>query len=162
MPVVKQRWTVDAQPFDELSHFARSFGEFAFDIYEETAAEIEPEMLADLQFYPPVPPGSKYVRTFKLRDSWVIRIYPVSESEFVFEVSNDAGYTQWVVGSLAQSVEAAARFQRDFHKKNGWILATETVTFWFETFLDLYESRFDQALGQFGSSSVNRRATTRI
>lgn len=162
MAVVKSTWKVDTRALDELSHFASSFNAQAFTLAEQVGAEIAVPLLNELQHYPPVPPGSKYLRTFKLRDGWRIDIGQAGGGQFRFEVSNSTDYTVWVVGSLATAREAAARFQRDFHRANGWFLATDTVTFWFNAFMEEYRERFNAQLSEFGMASGSRRARTRL
>lgn len=162
MAVIKSTWKVNVQPLEDLSYFADSFGEEAFDIFEAVGAEIEPLLLDELRTYPPVPPNSTYRRTYKLRDNWQVRIYAAGSDQFRFEVSNDTDYAVWVVGSLAMAREAAARFQQAFHKANGWQLASDTVTFWYEAFLEEYQQRFEDELAEFGGFTLTRRARTRI
>jgi hypothetical protein len=157
---IKQNWLVNAQPYADLMHFVDSFEDMAYGLFVETAAEIEPLLLDELRHYPPVPPGSKYIRTFRLQNGWFVDIIQ-SGGEFLFQVGNDVEYAQFVVGSLAQAVAAAARFQRDFHKAHGWQLGAETVTFWFEAFMEEYRGRFNAELAKFGTTSGGRRASTR-
>lgn len=158
--VIKQAWKVNTQTYDDLSHFVDSFGQIGFSLFEQSSAEITPFLLDELKFYPPVPPNSRYQRTFKLRDGWYVRIGMVGEGQFKFEVGNDTFYAAFVVGSLAQARDAAARFQRDFHKAHGWLLATDTVTFWWMAFLEDYQGRFETELGKFGTFEGGRRART--
>jgi hypothetical protein len=161
MAVVKSTWKVDTAALDNLNHFATSFNSMSFSLFEQVSAEIAPPLLNELQHYPPVPPGSKYIRTFRLRDGWRVDIGAAGDGKFRFEVSNNVDYTVWVVGSLATAREAAARFQRDFHRAHGWFLATDTVTFWFNAFMDEYQERFDAQLASFGITTGGRRARTR-
>lgn len=162
MAVIRQRWTVNVTPLEDLSYFVASFGELAFELFEQAGAVIESPLLDELRDYPPVPPNSTYERTYKLRDNWRVRIYANGTDEFVFEVSNDTGYAVWVVGSLATVRETAARFQREFHRAHGWILARDTVQFWYEALLEAFQSRFEDELETFGGFTVSRRARTRL
>lgn len=162
MAVVKSTWKADTRALDDLSHFASSFDAMTFSLAEQVSAEIAPPLLNELQTYPAVPSGSRYIRTFKLRDGWRVDIGEAGKGQFRFEVSNSTDYTVWVVGSLATAREAAARFQRDFHRAHGWFLATDTVTFWFNAFMDEYRERFDAQLSEFGMASGGRRARTRL
>lgn len=160
MPV-QQKWTINTKPIEDLSHFIDSLDQITYDLFAQTTAEIEPLMLDELRAYPPVPAGSKYVRTFRLRDGWRIEIAQAGSGQFIFRVTNDVEYTQFVVGSLALANAASARFQRDFHKANGWQLASPTITFWFEAFLEEFQERFLRELGQFGTiTGSSRRAFT--
>lgn len=160
MPV-RQTWTFNTQPIDGLVHFIDSIDQIAYDIFAQSAAEIEAPLLDELRTYPPVPADSKYVRTFKLRDGWRIEIAQAGSGQFIFRVTNDVEYTQFVVGSLALANAAASRFQRDFHANNGWQLASPTIQFWFEAFLEEFQGRFLRELGQFGTiTGSTRRAFT--
>lgn len=162
MAVIKQAWKVNAQTYDELSHFVDDFGQIGFSLFEQSSAEIAPLMLEDLSAYPPVPPNSKYKRTYRLRKGWTVSIGMVGEGQFKFEVSNNVDYTVWVVGSLAQARSAAADFQRDFHAEHGWRLATDIVSIWWAAFLEDYQGRFEDELGRFGTFESGRRARTRL
>lgn len=158
---ISQKWVVNTKPLDDLAHFADSFEQIAFGVFDEVAQEIEPLLLDELRHYPPVPPGSTYIRTFRLQEGWHVFILQQAGS-FIIRVSNEVEYSQWVVGSLAQAIAAAAAFQRVFHREHGWQLATETVTFWFEAFMEAFEQRFADELGQFGTFTSRRRARTRL
>lgn len=160
MVVITQAWLVSTDPLDDLIYLANSFGQIGYDIFQQTAAEIEPFLLEELRHYPPVPPGSKYVRTFKLREGWAVRIGQVGVTQFRFDVYNRTHYSAWVVGSLAQNRAIAESFQREFHRANGWQLATDTVTFWFQAFLELYQEKFDGVLAGYGTLKTKRRART--
>lgn len=162
MAVIKSTWTVNTAPLEELSHFVDSFDVIGFSLFEQSSAEISPFLLDELKTYPPVPPNSKYKRTFKLRDNWRIDIGQAGAGQFKFEVSNSTDYAVWVVGSLAMAQDAAGRFQRDFHKAHGWQLAGETVSFWFEAFLEDYQTRFEDQLAAFGGFTLKRRARTSL
>jgi len=162
MVVVKQAWKVNAEPLGQGAELIANFQTRAFSLFEQEAAEVAPDLLTDLQFYPAPPPNSTYERTYKLRDGWQMFIGQVSGSLFKFEVSNSVGYTQWVVGSLAQARSAAARFQRDFHRSNGWELATDKVTFWFQKLKASYQARIEEELTRDGIFTLKRRARTRL
>jgi hypothetical protein len=162
MAVIKQAWKVNVQPLEDMAEFAGNLDDKAFQLFEQSTAEIEQGLMDDLRTYPAVPPNSTYERTYKLRDNWSASIGQAGDGLFKFEVSNDTDYAVWVVGSLAQMREAAARFQQEFHRDNGWELATDKVTRWFNRLLEDYQSRFENELAEFGGFTLKRRARTRI
>lgn len=75
---------------------------------------------------------------------------------FQFIVSNLTKYTPWIVGSLAKVRSIAAQFQRDFHQRNGWPLAVDTIDFWFDVFITEFEDEFDNRLSEFASRKTRR------
>lgn len=139
----------DTTPLDKLSQYLTSFDEHALKIFADTANEvfneIRAQMLEALQFYPPVPAGSTYVRTFRLRRGWELTL-EVSGSAVYVVVKNATPYTRWVVGALT-TVDAAARAtQRAFHARNGWPIALNTTRFWFDQFKDAFIEAFTEAI----------------
>lgn len=153
--MIRASFTVSAeadeglQRFDQfLKDFDRVVGELASD----TFAEIRQPFLNELQFYPPVPPNSRYRRTYRLRNSWTVRLVKVNGAYQIFTL-NATPYAKWVVGSFDQR----RNYQTDFHARNGWPLANQTVTFWYAVFQEEYQARFDRYLAGFGIFSVRRR-----
>lgn len=136
-------------PLDRLSQYLQTFDENALRIFAETAnevfAEIRAQMLEALQFYPPVPAGSTYVRTFRLRHGWQLELQIAGSAVYVV-VKNATPYTRFVVGALT-NVDAAARAtQRAFHARNGWPVALNTTRFWFDQFKDAFIEAFIDAI----------------
>ena len=158
--VVKITVTGTVEPLDALKAWLNDIQDTGRDLAEQVWQEIRVPLLDELRFYPPVPPNSRYRRTFRLRRGWAAVLERTTDG-YRIVVSNDTRYTQWVVGSLAQNRNAAARFQQDFHNRNGWPLATDTVTFWINAFDEEYEKAFNAELDGFAQTYNKRRAFTR-
>ena len=133
---------------DNITETMQGIGQVAF-------STIEQPFLRDLRFYPPVPAGSRYKRTFKLKRGWKA-FYESIISGFQIVVSNLTKYTRWVVGSLDIVRSTAISFQRKFHARNGWPVATDIVDMWFNIFLDEFEDAFDRELSDFASRKTTR------
>lgn len=157
--VVKSNLKTDIEALDGLEVFLEDIGNMAFEIGERVFNTIKDPLLNELQFYPPVPPNSKYKRTYKLRRGWGVFFIRPSASQFTMTISNEVKYTQWVVGSLAINGQ---RFQRDFHKANGWFQANKTSDFWFNAFNEDFAKEFNAELGEFAKSQSRKRAVTRL
>jgi hypothetical protein len=157
--VIRARLSTNTKPLDDLAEFAGDFARIAADIGEDVYLSIEDDLVDELRYYPPPPPNSSYQRTFKLRDGWEVS-YGRDGNGFAIRVENDTSYSKYVVGSLAQARAAAASFQADVHKGR-WVLAADTIGFWFEAFLAEYQTRFTAELSKFGTTSTSRRAFTR-
>jgi hypothetical protein len=157
---VRQKLVTTSTVDKDLDHFVNDFNNIAKSLGQEAFAQVDEPLLDELQFYPPVPSGSTYVRTYRLRRGWKAGIVDLGSDKFAFFVTNDVNYTQWVVGSLAQAESAAASFQASFHAANGWFLATKTVKFWFDTYVELLDEGFARELSKFGTISNRRRAFT--
>lgn len=139
----------DTTPLDRLDQYLTTFDENAKRIFAETAtevfAEIRQQMLEALQFYPPVPAGSRYKRTFRLRRGWQLDL-DINNNAVYVVVKNATPYTRYVVGTLT-TVDAVARAtQRAFHARNGWIVALDTTRFWFDQFKDAFIEAFIEAI----------------
>lgn len=152
---------VNTKPLDGLEAYMAQFPQKAAEVGAQVYAEIRPHLLNELRFYPPVPPGSRYKRTLRLRNAWEVTFESTSEG-FRLGIRNGMHYAARVVGSLAQNIQAAARFQRDFHARHGWVLATKTATFWFDAFVDEFTAAFMADIGEFASTTTTRRAGTRV
>jgi len=66
------------------------------------------DLVGKAQKYPPVPQGSKYQRTNKLRNSWT---YQVSNDNEVLRLGNNVEYAPYVMGRGEQS---------RVHELHGW------------------------------------------
>lgn len=151
----------NTEALEGLEVYLDDLQENAKTVARATFNKVEPFILDELRFYPPVPPNSTYKRTFRLRQGWHLE-FDETSGGFRFVIRNRVPYTQWVVGSLAQKPSVAARFQRDYHARNGWPLATETASFWIDAFAETFNDDFVGELGEFASTSITRRAATRI
>lgn len=157
--VIRSRWKVNTKVLDDLAAFAGDFTRIAGDIGEDLINQFDDGLLDELRYYPPPPANSSYVRTYRLREGWTVTIQRESEG-FSIIINNPTPYAKYVVGSLATARATAASFQADIHKGR-WPLTTDTVSFWFEGYLEAYQARFMNELGKFGTISSSRRAFTR-
>ncbi len=149
-----------SEPDKDIVQFADDFARLSKKIGQRAFKKIEIPLLDELRFYPPERPNQRYVRTYRLQRGWKAGIVQLGVNSFGLVVSNDTDYTAFVVGSLAQAISAAARFQADVHR-NRWQLATETVKFWFEAYLEELNKEFESELAQFGTIRNSQRAFTR-
>lgn len=153
--MLKSRLIVNARPFDELrrfQHFLTDYNGVVGDLMKETLQVVRPPLLDELQFYPPVPAGSRYRRTYRLRRGWDVRLVNSGEG-YEIQVVNGVVYTKWVVGSFDQR----RNYQTAVHQRNGWPLARNTVRFWFAAARDDFSARFNKYLSGFGVLTINRR-----
>lgn len=149
------------EPLSGLEAYLEKCPEKAAEIGQAVFDEIKPALLEALRFYPGVPAGSRYVRTFTLRNNWEVT-FESTQVGFQIAIRNSTRYALWVVGSLAQNANAAKRFQRDFHAQHGWPLATNTAKTYFDKFTDEFVEAFASDLQEFTSVAFRRRAVTRI
>ena len=152
--VASVRSITNVSVLDENKAFIEDITNAMQDIGKVAFSTIEQPFLRDLRFYPPVPAGSRYKRTFKLKRGWKA-FYEAITSGFQIVVSNLVKYTRWVVGSLDVVRSTAVLFQRKLHKRNGWQQATDIVDMWFEIFLDEFEDAFDRELADFATRSTS-------
>jgi len=153
--VVSTRSVTTINPLDDFIDYVDSIESFVQDIGRDTFDKVRNPFLSALRFYPPVPPGSRYKRTFRLRRGWKLFIQTMVNG-FELIVSNLTKYTPWVVGSLAKVRSAAAQFQRAFHRKNGWPLAVDIIDMWFDIFISEFEDEFDSQLSEFATRKTRR------
>lgn len=141
--------TGDTRPLDRIETGLQNFNERTLAILHDVAAEVFDEirvaMLEALRFYPPVPAGSKYVRTFRLRRGWDVRLEFTGNGVFLV-VRNATPYTRYVVGLLTTADAAARATQRAFHARNGWPVALDTTRYWFDIFKDAFIEAFIEAV----------------
>jgi len=134
---------------DRLDGYLRTFDENARQLFAtiatEVFAEIRAQMLEALQFYPPVPAGSTYVRTFRLRRGFQLTL-EISGSALYVVVKNQTPYTRWVVGTLSNIDSVARSTQRAFHARNGWPITLTTTRFWFDRYKDAFIEAFIEAV----------------
>lgn len=157
--MIRQRWKIDTKVLDDLAAFAGDFTRMSADIGERAYRRIGDDLLDELQYYPAPRPNQQYQRTMRLKNGWDVG-FERSNDGFGVEIENDTPYAKFVVGSLAQSIATAASFQAWMHKGR-WPLATETILFFYEAFLEVYQDEFARELAQFGTTSTSRRAFTR-
>lgn len=168
----------DTQALDGLIAFVDQFDDVAFEAFEETVADIQPALLAELRDTPGKPKyplrwasdkqrkfvmaklraegNLPYQRTGKLAAAWTVDIER-NGSTFAMVVQNPATAAPFVYGSLAQNRSAALRFQQPFHQDTGWQAATDTVAFW----QNAVNEDFAQNLNKIAQVRFRRRAFTR-
>lgn len=157
--LIRSTWQINTRPLDDLAEFAGDFTRLATEIGESVFQDLEEDLLDELRFYPAPPANSTYIRTYRLRDGWNVHLAHEGNG-FAVILTNDVSYAKYVVGSLAKAKAAAARFQAAIHKDR-WPLATETASFWYEAFLEVYQERFAAELAKFGTITASRRTFTR-
>lgn len=161
MAFISVRMDANVAPLEGLEAYVKAFPKKAQELGRETYEEIRPMLLSELRFYPPVPAGSRYQRTYRLRKNWQVGFEATGEG-FRITIQNGTRYAVWVVGSLAQDVFAAQRFQREFHARHGWVPVAKTAAFWFDAFVESFIDAFKADIGEFASATFKRRAFTRI
>jgi hypothetical protein len=163
--MIRAQWITDTSALDAYIDYAEHFDQRAVDIAEEVYSDLADDVLDELRKYPPPPVGSKYKRTYRLKNGWEISIVP-SSGGFTIEIRNTAvsprgrSYPKRVVGSLATARATAAAAQAWMHKGR-WPLAADTVNAWYELFMEEYQARFARDLAEFGTTTSRRRAYTR-
>ena len=183
MPISTQL-NIDIQPIEELSYFLDDFQLEVYRIAEYTSAEVQPFLIDELGYYPPrrqypadyplewtserqrkfvmaklrrennIP----YRRTYRLRAGWRVGLSRVGGG-FAFRVENASDYAQFVVGSLAKDTSRAQAYQQQFHRKTGWVLASDTIAFWFDAFTERLNENVQQELGYIAGDGTARRST---
>ena len=159
--VVKIKQTTDVTLLEDMKAYTEGYNKLVADEGRRIFEGIKPPLLDELRFYPDKPPNSTYERTNTLKEGWFAE-FQSGQNGFNANIGNDTDYTQWVVGSLAQDRDAAARFQQEFHANNGWPLATDTVGFWLDAYVEDLDAWHQEELSQFGGINQKRRAYTRI
>lgn len=176
--MIRIKATFDTRALDNLEAFVDQFADVAYMAFEETVADIEPVMLAELETEPPKPTyplrwasdkqriavmiklrkenNLPYRRTGKIRQAWVTELAR-SGNAFTFTVANTAPASVFVYGSLAQNRTAALRFQQPFHQDTGWQAATDTVSYW----QNAIQEDFAKNLNKIAQVQFKRRAYTR-
>jgi hypothetical protein len=137
------------ESLDQLNGYLTNFDDNARRIYYAVAVEVFAELraliLEAIQFYPPVPAGSRYIRTFRLRRGWQVDLHLFANTvELV--ISNATPYTAKVVGTLINNDALARATQEAFHANNGWPVALDTARFWFDRFKDAFIEAFVDAI----------------
>lgn len=133
-----------------LDTFDETTRKLAADTAREVYDEIHAQMLAALRFYPPVPTGSRYKRTFRLQRGWQIDLDISSSGGSLaidLVVKNATPYTGKVVGTLTNIDAVALATQQAFHARNGWPLALNTTRYWFDQYKDAFIEALIEAIG---------------
>jgi len=157
--MIRNRWDIDVSSINDLILISDRYTDLVEETGQETFDALYGNLTDELQYYPPPPPDSTYIRTFKLRDGWEIRLRRTDNGiEVVIE--NAVSYGKFVVGSLAKAIAAAKAFQAKVHQGR-WPLATETVQFWYQAFVEEFEKRLGEKIRIEVKAKVSKRAFTR-
>lgn len=101
-----------------------------------------------------------YQRTGRMANAWEFDVVTGADG-IAFIIQNPIAYSRFVVGTLAQNINRATVPQQRFHRRTGWVAATETVQFWLDVLDEEYEYRVDERMGGVGTASErNRRSYT--
>lgn len=171
---------------DGMYVFLDRFNEIVAETGEQTAAEITPELLAELQKQPPARTanspkiewtsdkqrrayfatdgfgaGIPYQRTGGLAAAWRV-VTQTTATGFRMVVENPNRAARFVYGSLAKNVGAASRFQQKFHKTTGWITAAPVVHEWMDIAQSLYRVRLNERIAGLGVTIKRRAVTPRL
>jgi hypothetical protein len=157
--MIRSNWKINTKPIDDLIERAADFGDLVGGLAEEVFAEREAELLYELQDYPPPRPNQKYQRTYRLKNGWEVGGNRTPNG-FEVEIDNSTPYAKYVVGSFAKSRTAAAEFQAEVHQGR-WVLAVDTLNFWYEDFTEDFNQKFAASFAQFGTASISKKAFTR-
>lgn len=133
----------DLKPLDNLTQFVTRYPQYAARIVRAEVAEA-PTLLGELQAYPPVPQGSKYKRTFKLRDGYKTQVF-IRGTEVLVEVKNTS--------DRKRHLYVKGRRQTIRHRQNGWRKDDEIIRTW----LPRFRLRLTEALTTGARSLTNIR-----
>lgn len=178
--MIEGKITINSQPIEELAGFVTGFNTVIAEIGQDIANEIEPHVLNELQYYPAPWTGGKrrwtserqrkfvmaklrrennlpYQRTGGLGKSWSVATETV-EGTFKVIVQTSADIAKYVVGSLDfRSRNNAMRPMQRMHQDTGWFPAIDTVRYWFDTALELFEEKLDARLGDLVAKTTAQR-----
>lgn len=153
--MIRTRITVNSQPLIDMERFVSDFARITGDLGEEVGRKIVPLLLDEMQHYPPVPAGSTYKRTFRLRRGMKARIVR-SGSEVQLIAENNTPYAKWVVGTF----DRRRKYQTRKHARTGWVLLAATTSEWQDAFTEEYRKGFDRMIdstaGKFSTVRRNR------
>ena len=167
---------------EDFVDYLEDIQDTSYQIAEETAEDIRPQFLADIQ--QPAPPvqypiqwtserqrraffatngfgaGIPTRRTGALEDAWTFGITRGSDGQFIVLIQNNKDYSKFTGGSLAQDRTQALRFQQRFHRNTGHLPYTDVVTFWLDAWQETYERKMDARFAEFAKLKTKKRAFT--
>lgn len=149
--MIRSSVEVNAEPLIALDSFVRDFENVVTDIATEAFNVVRGPMLNEMRYYPAVPAGSKYKRTFTLRDGMDVRLIREG-GRITLQASSKARYTKYVVGTF----DKRRRYQTRKHRQTGWPLIADTVRFWQDAYLDEFNTRFSKVDVYGGVRTVTR------
>lgn len=182
---IRTTLTGDFKAFDDMIEFVDNLSVINQFALEEAANAIEPDLLNELQTEPPkrsypndyplewesdkqrkayfatdgFGAGIPYKRTGKLAAGWTTDIVTNGLS-VSFVIENPSSAAKYVYGSLAQDINAASRFQQQFHRITGWQSVAATVDFYLDAMIEQYQDTLDGQIRDFGQGRLSRRAYT--
>ena len=185
MPI-RLRFDANIDALDGVYAFLERFDEIVFEAGEATAAELTPDILAELQRQPPertenspnikwtsplqqrayfasdgFGAGIPYKRTGGLAAAWRV-VVERTITGFRMVVENPNRAARFVYGSLAKNIVAASRFQQQFHAITGWPLASLIVNEWIDVAQDLFRVRLGDKIVALGVTLKRRAFTPRL
>lgn len=148
MPI-RTRLQIIGTPFSDEIAALDALDSMMMEAAEKTKQLIEPQWLAEAQYYPPpakLPfqfgteksrnyyfaviakrfPG-RYVRSGKLKQSFFLRLLQ-NERAVTFVLGSDSEIAKWVVDSF----DKRRRYQVPGHRNTGWLPIADTANFWLE------------------------------
>lgn len=174
---------IGTEPLSDEYEFVSTFNQIVGEIGIEVRDEIEDPLLDELGYTPPVWTGKReweserqrrayfatdgfghgipYVRTGAYARGWDL-VSQTLRGQFELVIGNAEDYAEYVGGSLSQrSLSEAMKFQQKMHRNTGWPLSADTVTFWLETSLELFDQKLFDRLESLGERTTVRRRSYR-
>jgi len=181
--MITAKLTYQIEVADELKVFVDSFEKLVREIGDETTREITPDFLDELRFTPPKVKypiqwtsekqrraffatkgfgrGIPTKRTGKLQASWKI-VGKMVNGKYVLAVTNPEAYSPFVVGGINfKSQKQAIQPMQQFHRNTGWQPVQDTVVFWYDTFQELFNKRYEKTLREFTQRKTVTRTSRR-
>ena len=153
--MIRTQIIINNEPLIKMERFVSDFERVTGDVGEAVGRKIVPQLLDEMQHYPPVPAGSRYRRTGRLKRSMAARVIRQG-NEVRLIAESSASYSKWVVGTF----DRRRKYQTRKHAQTGWPLLAKTTDFWQEAFTDEYTKAFDRMIdsqaGRFSSVRRNR------
>jgi hypothetical protein len=87
-------------------------------------------------------------RTNAMVDSWELFGETGANNKYSLIIRNTQDYAKFLVGSLAQQLSRAKRFQQKFHAWTGWELAQPKVQKWLKGYKKKFNDKLSAAYGQ--------------
>ena len=115
---------VDLRPLDKLTTFVTRYPRYVNTITRSVANE-QPTLLSELRVYPPVPAGSRYKRTFKLRDGYQVNFF-TRGTEILIETRNTS--------DRKRHLYVKGRRQTQKHRQTGWQKDDAIIKTWLVRF----------------------------
>lgn len=157
--------TNTTQIADDIIGFLDSHNAIVKRIGDRVGARIKPLFLDELRYYPPKLPNQKYVRTYRLRDSFSVE-YTIDNGVFtmVAKSTPPGGFTAanwyapYVVGVIDFRSRAAAIEPIASIHAGRWTPFIDTILFWFDATDEEFKIAYDEEIGAaFGSVGRQRR-----